>query len=289
MENLTSHRLYRDHDFDTAFSELYGIYKRNFWSLFLLSLAGILILHLLFYYVGIQHMDFSGMAAEEFEPPRGFVSNILLVMLAGLLIYTFLNLAITWFVFRRQEDRDEPALNIFGQAAGKYYFRFLLLLILVSLILIAGIMLGVFALIIGSLLAAIYLGTSLFVSAPALVIERIGPGDAVARSFVLTHRDFWMTLGLVVVLYLIIMLIQFILTAIVSLPGAVAFISKLVSTGDGSELIASGQLSGLFGWGLAGVILIGIVRALALPLAPIFAVILYYKLKHQEDALPGKR
>jgi len=169
MENLTHHRLYRDHEFDTAFSELYGIYKRNFWPLFLLSLAGTLILHLLFYYVGMQHMDFSGIAAEAFEPSRGFVTNMLIMMLDGLLIYTFLNLAITWFVFRRQVNLDEPAFSIFGQAAGKYYFRFLLLLILVSLI------------------------------------------------------------------------------------------------------------------------LNGIVRVLVLPLAPIFAVILYYKLKHQEDALPGIR
>jgi hypothetical protein len=81
------------------------------------------------------------------------------------------------------------------------------------------------------------------------------------------------------------MLIQFILTAIVSLPGAVVFLSKLLSGGELTEVIGTGGFPGLWGWGLTGIFFSSLVSALVLPLTPIFSVILYYKLKYVENEL----
>jgi hypothetical protein len=284
MTTLSQHKLYRNHDFDSAFSELYDIYKRNFLPLFLLSLAGNVILNLLFYYLGKRYMDWTSIAGEGLHFPDGFFSALLLMMLAALLIYTFLYLAMVCYVLRKQQGEGSSAIRLFGQS-GRYFFRYLLLVVLVSLIIGAGTVLGILALVVGSLLALVYLTVSLFVAGPALVHENIDAGSAVGRSFVLTHRDFWMSLGLVVVLYLIIMLIQFILTAIVSLPGAVVFLSKLLSGGELTEVIGTGGFPGLWGWGLTGIFFSSLVSALVLPLTPIFSVILYYKLKYVENEL----
>jgi len=283
MESINEHELYRNHDFDTAFGALYRIYKKNFWPLFLLSLAGTLIVYLFAFSFGPYQIPSQAIP----DPGPGDIAHFLtlfsLILVVGLLVYTFVYLAILYWVYRRQEKETRSAWSVFAEAARKYYFRFLLLVILVSLIFIVGSVIGLLIFFIGIILALAYLGVSLYVAGPALIVENASPGDAIWRSFTLTHKDFWMSLGLVVVLFVITVVIQFVLMALVALPGAIVFISQVASEGGASGWLSPDISSFWSGFGVIGIILNSAVSALVMPLMPIFAMILYYRLRYHEN------
>jgi hypothetical protein len=288
MESIQQHRLYQNHDFDTAFSTLYRVYKKNFLPLFLLSLAGTLIVYLFAFLLGPYQIPSEAIPDPGPGDIAHFVSLFLLILVVGLLVYTFVYLGIMYLVYRQQEDDPRHAWSIFAEAARKYYFRFLLLVILVSLIFIVGSVIGLLIFFVGIILALAYLGVSLYVAGPALIVENTGPGDAIWRSFSLSHKDFWMSLGLVLVLLVITMVIQFVLLAIVSLPGAVIFISGMVSGGDVSNWFASDFSSLWTGFGVIAMVLNSAVSALVMPLMPVFSMILYYRLRYTENK-PGQQ
>jgi hypothetical protein len=281
---MKQHSLYQKHDFDTAFTTLYRIYKKNFLPLFLLSLAGMLIVYLFAFSLGPYQIPSEAIPDPGAAEIAHFLKLFLLILVVGLLVYTFVYLGILYFVYRKQEHDTRHAWSVFAEAARKYYWQFLLLVILVSLIFIVGSVIGVLIFFVGILLAMAYLGVSLYVAGPAMILENKGPADAIGRSFSLTHKDFWMSLGLVFVLFVIAMVLQFVLIAIVSMPGAIVFISSgVASGGDLSQWFASDLSTFWTGFGLISMIMNSAVSALVMPLMPIFSMILYYRLRYMEN------
>jgi len=283
MESIKNHSLYQNHDFDTAFSTLYRVYKKNFLPLFLFSLAGMLMVYLFAFILGPYQIPSKAIPDPGPEDIAHFLKLFSLILVVGLLVYTFIYLGILYLVYRQQDDDTRNAWSIFAEAARKYYFRFLLLVVLVSLVFIVGSVIGLLIFFVGTLLAMAYLGVSLYVAGPALIVENASPGDAIWRSFTLTHKDFWVSLGLVIVLFVITLVIQFVLMAIVSLPGAIVFIFQVASEGGASGWLSPDISSFWTSFGGIGIILNSAVSALVMPLMPIFAMILYYRLRYREN------
>lgn len=75
------------------------------------------------------------------------------------------------------------------------------------------------------LLPGIYLGVSLSLMLPIIIIERSSIDTAFGRSFKLIKSKFWMTLGMLIIVYVII----YILTIIFSIPAMLAGLKPLLT------------------------------------------------------------
>ena len=282
MKNITGHDLFKKHDFDTIFSELYNLYRKNFLTLFIYSLIGILILQLGIVWLGFNKAEMLTIMQDNYsQPSMDYVGTLLLIVLGSLIIYTLIHVFITYFIMARQENPSITPLEALGASIRKYLINYLILVIIIILMMVIGAIVGVLALIIGSFLAVLYLGTSLFISGTILIAENTNPFDSISRSFKLSHKDFWYTLGLVVVFVLILFVINLILSAIIAIPGAVVFFQKIFSADNVSNLTSAG-MSEFYNFGIIAVILSSIINALIVPLTPLFAILVYYRLRFIE-------
>ena len=152
-------------------------------------------------------------------------------------------------------------------------------LILSAIILIAGIFIGLIAVIVGSLVAVAYLGTVMMSGGAVIVAEEKNAIETIGRIFSLTHKDFWSALGVVVLFVLIMLLISLVLSAIIAIPVIIMFFGNL---NDSGSILEALNLK-MYDLGIWVVILNSIVSALTYPLYAILSVVLYFKLKYSED------
>lgn len=85
-----------------------------------------------------------------------------------------------------------------------------------SVSLIFAVIVGVLAFLGGVVLYA-WLATKLYLAAPAIVLERIGPIRAISRSWVLTRGRFWSTFGVFALLFLITNVASSIISSVLSM------------------------------------------------------------------------
>jgi hypothetical protein len=147
------------------------------------------------------------------------------------------------------------------------------------IILIVGIFLGVKALIIGSFIAMIYLGTVLVPGGTIIVVEDKNAFEAISRTFTLSHKDFWSTLGTVILYFLIMILISIVLNAIVAIPFIIKFVSNWQESQSFKDIF-NVQAYDIGSW---IVVVNAAVAAVTYPFFAILSVVLYIKLKFIED------
>ena len=131
---------------------------------------------------------------------------------------------------------------------------------------IAGIVLGI-----GAIVGAVWLAVKVSLSAPAVVLERIGPIRAFGRSWRLTGRQWWRIFGIT----LLAQLIVYAISQLVSFPAALLAIGG-VGSGD-SDLGTTG----------AGVIQLVsvVVSALTTPFTAGVTALLYLDQRIRKEAL----
>ena len=95
-------------------------------------------------------------------------------------------------------------------ASYRYAFSRLGGLILLALLVGLAVFVGFFFLVIGALIVGVFLA----VATPVFIIERISPTEAMSRSWKLVSGQWWHTLGVIFVAYLIAGVVNGILTAI---------------------------------------------------------------------------
>jgi hypothetical protein len=110
---------------------------------------------------------------------------------------------------------------------------------------------------IACIIPGIILLTLWSVTAPAIVVERRGVFDALSRSWDLVKRNFWQTLGVIVVFWIIALVITWIAAAV---------------THGASDLVAA--------------IVIWIVGFLLAPLKALASSILFFELRAVESGAP---
>ncbi|MEE4198317.1 MAG: hypothetical protein V2I54_11785, partial [Bacteroidales bacterium] len=103
--------------------------------------------------------------------------------------------------------------------------------------------------------------------------------EAIGRTFSLCHKDFWSTLGSMVLFILIMILISIVVSALMSIPFVILFFDQWGETGNIIEALNWQR----YDIGVGYVIINSIVAALVYPLYAIFSVALYLKLKFKED------
>lgn len=276
MENYRNHTSYKETNLDTLFQSAWEIYKRNFGWFFLYSFVVVIIIQYLSSVLINPYMENFYELAEDPEKAMGILKNSLLIFLLMILAYTLLHLFITAILLNEGSESEKSHSTIFSESVSKYYLPLLGATLLTSIIILVGTTLGVFFLIIGSLLAFIYLGTVFFPIVPLVIIEDAKPLDAISRCFKLVHSEFWKTVGYVVLIFLLYMVLSMIISALTIAPFAGSFFEVMKDPSS----VQAGKLAS----NPAQLILGSIGNAILMPIIPIFSLLIYLSLKRQEDS-----
>jgi hypothetical protein len=203
---------------------------------------------------------------------------ILLVVFVG---YSLLYLFIHYYVIYQYTEPDRSHLSMFGEAMRRFALPYFLIVFIITIILTVSMTVGVFLLIVGMFVALCYFGTIFLPVTPILIVEKDDPITTLGRCFKLGHLDFWPTLGALLVIQILLMVASMILSAIVMAPFAIDLF-KLMNPNTIMEMMESGE--SIFSFMTPAFVLVSsVVNAVTFPVTPIFAVLVYFKLKYKED------
>lgn len=286
MIDIKQHSLYKSMEVDSVLSNIFNIYLKKFLVMFIYSFVAVFIVQMVLYHLGFWELYKVTLSDpnEILNVYPELMRKIGVVSVSSVIMYGVLNAFLMNYLIKSDLDPEIHAWDIFIESVRKYSVHMIFFLILSTLILVAGAFLGIIVLIIGSFLAMIYLGTVLIAGGPIIVAEEKNAIEAIGRTFTLTHKDFWSTLGAVVLFVMVMILISIVMTAIIAIPFVIIFIDNWSESGSIRDLFSTQ----LYDIGIWSVVLNSLVSAVTYPLYAILSVVLYIKLKFKEDekALP---
>lgn len=264
MEDLKEHPLYRKHTLDSVMSSLWDFYKKNFLVLFLTSFILSVATHLLMLKFNLTELQNYTDPMEVLEKLRGMIFPIVIISLLSLYVTTVLH----YYVICKPGDSDTTILSS-TYRSFRYFLPYLIIIILLSFFGSIAMALGLLVFIVGIFFAAIYIATLYLFFLPVLIVEGTDIGHAIARTFSLVHKRFWINIGWVAVFIVIIMVISVILSGIILIPFSGSFLKIMADPEEASNIMtfASNPLY---------IVLSSAANALYLPALPIFASILYF-------------
>ena len=158
----------------------------------------------------------------DYRSPFDFLSDFftwyLILIITKIIIYTFLSSLIYGYISIYAEKGPGFDLNDVRPVALSYFFPFMLAGFVVMLIVMVGI---IFCIVPG-----IYLGVCLSFIFVVMIIEKKSFGDAFSRSFNIAHKDFWMTLLLMLAVAVGLMLVGVILQLPMTGSNMMMFVKK---------------------------------------------------------------
>jgi hypothetical protein len=252
-------------------SSLWEFYKKKFLPLFIISLVMSLVIQYASTLVNIKELSTVTDPMVMLEKIKDLILPILIISLISLLFTTILQ----YYVMFNPVDNRNTIFNSIVKSL-KYFIPYLIIMVLLAFAGSVAIILGVFVLIIGAFFAMLYVVTLYMFILPVMMAEGTDIGSTISRTIALTHKRFWPNIGWVAVFIIIVLVISIILSGIILLPFTGDFIKTIVNPDDATKMldVASNPLF---------IILSAIVNALTLPLMPIFASILYFNGKANEE------
>lgn len=264
MENLKEHPLYRKHTLDSVMSSLWEFYRKNFLVLFLTSFILSVATHLLMLKFNLTELQNYTDPMVVLEKIRGMILPIVIIALISLYFTTVLH----YYVILSPVD---SGTTIFSSAyrSLRYFLPYLIIIILLSFFGSIAMALGLLVFIVGIFFAAIYIATLYLFFLPVLIVEGTDIGHAIARTFSLVHKRFWINIGWVAVFIVIVMVISVIFSGIILIPFSGSFL-KIMADPEAASNIMTFASNPLY------IVLSSAANALYLPALPIFASILYF-------------
>jgi preprotein translocase subunit SecG len=272
-QDYKNHPLYRKHDLDSAMSSLWNFYKSNFIQFFLISFVMSLVIQYASTMINmkeLQELALSGDTPAMFEKMKEMVVPAVIVSLIGLLFAVILQHFVIY------KPLGNPGILTSILSSLKYYFPFLVIIILMAFFGSFALFLGLLLLFIGAFFAGLYLFTLYIFVLPILMVEGPNISNAIGRTFSLVHRNFWNNLGWAAVFLIILIVLTVILTALLILPLSGEAIMSAFSGGENTDLVDK-TTSPLV------MVLSAAINALTLPLMPIFGCIMYFSARARED------
>lgn len=281
--DLKTHSLYKNLDAENVITNTFTYYWKNFWVLFISSLIGILILQMFLYHLGFLEL-FQNMDPYELERNIGpFLRKLGIVIFLSYIIYAIINSFIIKYLIYKESEEKISRAEIFLMSLKENFLHMFFFLIVATMMIMIGSFAGIVIFIIGFLLAAIYLGTSIIAGGAIVVAENKNAFEAIGRSFILSHKDFWNSLGTFVLFVLIILVLSIILSIFTFLPYATSFIGQIQDFNNLGNAIETRNMN----IGVFPIIINSIISALTFPLTALFSLNLYFKLKYNEDQQSG--
>jgi hypothetical protein len=271
MNQFSNHPLYRKHNIDSAMNSLWQFYKSKFLPLFIVSLVMSLVIQYASSRINMNELSTITDPMVMLEKIKGYILPILIISLINLLFATILQ----YYVIYNPIDNGKTIFVSIVKSL-KYFIPYLIIMVLLAFAGSIAIILGVFVLIVGAFFAMLYVVTLYMFILPVMMAEGTDIGTTITRTVKLTNRKLWSNIGWVAVFIILVLVISVILSGIILLPFTGDFI-KTIANPDDAAKIADVATKPLF------IILSAIVNALTLPLMPIFACILYFNGKADEE------
>lgn len=270
MDPFNRHPLYRRHNIDSAMSSVWDFYKNNFISLFIISVAMSLITQYASTMINFEELQSITDPMLLMEKLGDFLVPILLISVLNLFFTTILQ---HYIIYKPLDSSNNIFVSLLKSL--KYFFPFLVLMVLLSFFGSIAILLGILALIVGAFFAILYVMTIYLFILPIMMIEGPNIGNTISRTFHLVHKDFWKNIGWVAVFLIILIVISVIFSAVILLPFSGNLIKSIFSSGSTPQPnLATNPLY---------IILSALVKAIVLPLMPIFACVLYFNARAGEE------
>ncbi|MDA3954014.1 MAG: hypothetical protein PF485_10220 [Bacteroidales bacterium] len=279
MIDITQHSLYKPMEVDSVLSNIFNTYLKKFAVLFVSSFVAAFIIQVVFYQFGFFELTKLGDPEEILSAIAGMRNEIIIGSITYFVIYGILICFLINYLIRSDLDSTLSIQEIFVESVKNNSVHLIFFLILSMLIIIAGAFLGIIVFIIGSFLSMIYLGTVLVPGGTIIVAEEKNAFEAIRRAFTLTHKDFWSTLGAVILYFLIMILISIVMNAILAIPFILKFVNNWRETENFFELFNM-QTYDIGSW---VVLLNSLVAAITYPFFALLSVVLYLKLRFLED------
>ena len=271
MEQFSSHPLYRRHTLDSAMSSLWNFYRNKFLVLFISSFVMSFIVQYISTTLDFSELTYMTDPYEMLEKVKEFIWPMVIISLINLLFTIILH----YYVIYNPVD---SSVNIFvaSYKSLRYFLPYLIIIILFAFFGSFALVLGLFALIIGIFFVALYLMTVYLFFLPLLMVEGPNIGNAISRSFRLTHKGFWTNLGWVAVFALILIVISIILSMLIMIPFTGSIFKGITNPEEAVNALDYIKNPSFLILGSLG-------NALYFPLLPIFAAILYFNGRAKED------
>lgn len=270
MDQFSSHPLYKKHTIDSVMSSIWEFYSKKFLVLFIASFVMSLAVQYLASYINFSGVNISD-PASMIEKFREFVWP-----LAGIFALSFVfSLILHYYIIYNPVDSETSILTACYMWL-KYIIPYLIIVILFGFLGSIAMILGFFVIVIGMFFAMLYVGMLYLFVLPILMVEGPNIGNAISRTFVLAHRNFWPNMGWVAVVGLIYMVFSFIVSSLILIPFTGSFFKVLSNPEEVSNMLNFTSNPIYIG-------LSALVNALVMPVFPILAVILYLNGKAREE------
>lgn len=273
MDQLSNHPLYRKHNIDSVLNTLWSFYKKNFLTLFIMSLVMSGVTQYVSSLVNMKELSTISDPMVLLDKVKDYIVPILIITLLSLLSTTILHY---YIIFNPLDKKNTVLISVLKSL--KYFIPYLIIMILLAFVGTIAIVLGVFVLVIGAFFAMLYVVTLYLFILPVMMAEEANIGTTITRSIKLTHKNFWSNIGWVAIFIIIMLVISVVLSGVILLPFTGGFIKTLFNPADASNM-ADVTTKPLF------IALSALVGALTLPLMPIFACIMYFNGKAGEDQI----
>jgi hypothetical protein len=266
-------------DFDTVLSSVFKIYTKKFLPLFIVSFVGIFVVQLVMYQLGFYELYKVDNPEDMMLMISGLMNKISILSISYVIIYGVLNAFLVYYILISDNSPNLYFNDLLIDSVKKYSVHMIFFLILTILIVITGMVVGVLAFIVGMLFAVFYLGAVLIPGGTILVVEEKNAIDTVSRAFSLTHKDFWVNLGIFVVFILILIILSIVVNFLISLPIALLLSDSLKETGSIFEAFNLRT----YDLGIWLVVINSVAAAIVYPLYSILSFVMYIRLKYNED------
>lgn len=279
MIDIKQHSLYKPMEVDTVLSNIFNIYLKKFIVLFISSFIAAFIIQVVFHQLGFMELTKISDPEEMLAAFMGMRNELIIGSVTYFVIYGILVCFLINFLIRSDSDSGLSLKETLLYSIKNNSVHLIFFLILSMITIIVGAFLGVIVFIVGSFLAMIYLGTVLIPGGAIIVAENKNAFEAIRRAFTLVHKDFWSTLGAVLLYFLIMILISIVMNAIVAIPFVFKFVSNWQETESFRELFNM-QSYDIGSW---VIVLNSLVAAVTYPFFAILSVVIYFKLRFIED------
>lgn len=271
MEQFNSHPLYRKHDLDSVMTSLWSFYKDHFLALFLAAFAGSLAIQFLTSTLDISKLTGMTDPSEVLAEFKTWFWPIIGVIAISLL----LSLTLQYFVMYKPVNSE---VNIFNSIYKSlwYLLPYIVIGIIFVFFMAFAMIAGLIVFVIGALFSALYVFMiSLFIL-PLLMAEGNNIGNALGRTFTLSHRHFGSNLGWTAIIVLIIIVGSIILSSVVLIPFSGNFFKILTDPAEAAEAMS-------FMSNPWYIILSALANSLFAPVTPILGAIVYFNARAREE------
>jgi hypothetical protein len=203
------------------------------------------------------------------------LKELIVPMLILSLVSMLFSNMLYYYILRKPLDSSK---NIFVSVLEslKYFIPYLIILIILAFFGSLAIALGLMVFIVGVLFSIVYLMMISFFILPIMMTEGIDIGNTIVRTARLSHRNFWNNMGWSSVFLVLFFIASSLLSSIIMIPFAGSFFKTLFN-----PEAATGVLD--FATNPVYIILSSAVKALTMPLIPIFGFIIYFNQRAGEE------